>query len=123
MDLAESVKRNLTTRTYAQFGGRASRSEYWWFFLFAVLVNGFTSVFDLIVGSEILGAGLGMFNIASSLALAIPGVATTTRRLHDIGRSGWWQLILLTGIGVFLLLYWVTRRGDSRDNRYGQPPK
>jgi uncharacterized membrane protein YhaH (DUF805 family) len=123
MEFADSIKRNLTTSTYAQFGGRASRSEYWWFFLFAVLVNGFTSILDLIVGSEILGAALGMFSIASSLALAIPNVATTTRRLHDIGRSGWWQLILFTGIGVFLLLYWTTRRGDSRVNRYGQPPK
>lgn len=123
MEFTESIKRNLTTSAYAQFSGRASRSEYWWFFLFAVLVNGFFSIFDLIVRSEILGAGLGMFNIASWLALVIPNIATTTRRLHDIGRSGWWQLILLTGIGGFLLLYWNTRRGDSRVNRYGQPAK
>ncbi len=123
MGFTNSIKRNLTTNAYAQFGGRASRSEYWSFFLFAILVNGFTSILDLILGSEILGAGLGVFSIASSLALAIPGVATTTRRLHDIGRSGWWQLIYFTGIGVFLLLYWTTRRGDSRVNRYGQPPK
>ena len=77
MDFVSSVKRNMTTAAYAQFEGRASRSEYWWFYLFTVLV---TAVADM------FGGTLG--NLAS-LAFFLPGLALLVRRLHDVGRSGW----------------------------------
>ena len=55
------------------------------------------------------------------LALFLPHIAVTTRRLHDIDRSGWWQLIVLTGIGFFVLLYWLIKAGDEGENEYGYP--
>ena len=79
---------------YATFSGRASRSEFWWFFLFQVLV-------------QIAAATLGNTVAALiSLGLLLPALAVGARRLHDIGRSGWWQLLTLTGIGVLVLIYW-----------------
>ncbi len=79
---------------YADFSGRASRPEFWWFFLFQILVSIAASmVSDLLNGLMVLG-------------LLLPALAVGTRRLHDIGKSGWWQLIMLTGIGYFLLIYW-----------------
>ena len=79
---------------YANLSGRASRPEFWWFFLFQVLTS---------LGASMVGDWL---NGVVVLALLLPGLAVGTRRLHDIGRTGWWQLIMLTGIGYFLLMYW-----------------
>ena len=79
---------------YAGFSGRASRPEFWWFFLFQVLV----SVAASMVGDTIAAL--------ASLALLLPALAVGTRRLHDIGKSGWWQLLGLTGIGLLVLIYW-----------------
>ncbi|MFC5521309.1 DUF805 domain-containing protein [Polaromonas jejuensis] len=79
---------------YATFSGRASRPEFWWFFLFQVLAS---------IAASLVGERL---NGLVSLALLLPALAVGTRRLHDIGKSGWWQLLLLTGIGFFVLLYW-----------------
>ena len=79
---------------YVTFQGRASRSEFWWFFLFQVIVLVIASVLGDIV------------NLLVSLALLLPALAVGARRLHDVGRSGWWQLLVLTGIGVLLLIFW-----------------
>ena len=79
---------------YANLSGRASRPEFWWFFLFQVLTS---------LGASMVGDWL---NGVVVLALLLPGLAVGTRRLHDIGKTGWWQLIMLTGIGYFLLMYW-----------------
>ena len=79
---------------YATFAGRATRPEFWWFFLFQILL----ALAGMFI-SETVG------NLVS-LALLLPGLAVGSRRLHDIGKSGWWQLITITGIGFFLLVYW-----------------
>ncbi len=79
---------------YATFSGSASRSEFWWFFLFQLLVSLIASAVNDKVG--------GLVN----LALLLPALAVGARRLHDIGKSGWWQLLMLTGIGLFVLIYW-----------------
>ena len=71
---------------YANFQGRASRSEYWWFYLFVFLIS-------LV---PILGLAV--------LLLAIPQLAAAVRRLHDINRSGWWVLLWFTGFGMITLI-------------------
>ena len=86
---------------YATFSGRASRPEFWWFFLFQILVSIAASMLGDVV------AGL------VSLAVLLPALAVAARRLHDIGKSGWWQLIMLTGIGLLLLIYWWAQPGSD----------
>ncbi|MEM9259592.1 MAG: DUF805 domain-containing protein, partial [Bacteroidota bacterium] len=92
----------LALSKYAQFTGRSRRSEYWYFTLVNILIS---------VGFNILTAitEMGLFTMLGSLvglALFIPALAVAVRRLHDVGRSGWWYLIIFTGIGIFVVLYW-----------------
>ena len=110
MDFVSSVKRNMTTAAYAQFEGRASRSEYWWFYLFTVLAT---------AAADMLGGTVGYL---ASLAFFLPGLALVARRLHDTGRSGWWFLIAFTVIGIAVLLYWLVRASDAGANKYGEGP-
>ena len=110
MDFVSSVKRNLTTAAYAQFDGRASRSEYWWFHLFTVLATAAADTFGGTVG-----------NLAS-LVFFLPSLALAVRRLHDVGRSGWWVLILFTVIGIPVFLYWMVKDSDKGKNAYGEGP-
>ena len=110
MDFVSSVKRNCTTAAYAQFEGRASRSEYWWFYLFTVLVS---------AAADSLGGTAG--NLAS-LFFLLPGLALAARRLHDTGRSGWWFLLVFTIIGIPVVLYWLVKDSDAGANKYGEGP-
>ena len=110
MDFTSSIKRNMTTAAYAQFTGRASRSEYWWFYLFTLLA---TAVADRLSGT--------VGNLAS-LAFFLPGLALMVRRLHDVGRSGWWFFITFTIIGIPVLFYWLVRASDAGSNSYGEGP-
>ena len=105
MDFVSSVKSCLGQ--YAGFAGRATRSEFWWFFLFQVLVMLIASM----LGNLVYGL--------ASLALLLPALAVGARRLHDIGRTGWWQLLLLTGIGFLVLLYWWVQPSAESVNPYG----
>ena len=91
---------------YATFTGRASRPEFWWFFLFQILIS--------------LAAGM-LGDVVSglvSVGLLLPALAVGTRRLHDIGKSGWWQLLLLTGIGLLLLIYWWVQPAVEAGNSF-----
>ena len=107
MDFVQAIKSCLGQ--YATFSGRAKRSEFWWFFLFQVLV---------MVAASMLG---DVINGIASLALLLPARAVGARRLHDIGRTGWWQLLLLSGIGFLVLLYWWVQPGEGAGNIYGEP--
>ncbi len=89
---------------YATFSGRASRPEFWWFFLFQMAVSVGASMI-----SELLSGLL-------SLALLLPALAVGARRLHDMGRSAWWQLLLLTGIGLLVLIYWWVQPAGEGSN-------
>ncbi len=91
---------------YATFTGRASRSEFWWFFLFQILIS--------IAGSMLGDVVSGLV----ALGLLLPGLAVGTRRLHDIGKSGWWQLLMLTGIGLLVLIYWWVQPTAEGSNSY-----
>ena len=130
---------------YADFGGRATRAEYWWWQLFCVLVSMI----------PIIGSIIG-------LAVFIPSLAVTSRRLHDVGRTGWWQalpwglffvfvtslvgviiaftvdensdfgiiLLIIAGISILaliavgiMLLIWFCMRGQSGSNEYGLDPR
>ena len=102
---------------YVGFSGRARRSEYWYFFLFNVLVSIVFSIIDAVIGSQVLG-------IIVSLALLLPGLAVTLRRLHDTDRTGWWIWIAIIPIvGVIVLIVFLCKDSDPGANKYGQSPK
>ena len=91
---------------YATFAGRATRPEFWWFFLFQILAT---------VAAGMLGDKIsGLIGIA----LLLPSLAVGARRLHDIGRSGWWQLLMFTGIGLFVLIYWWVQPTPDGSNAH-----
>ena len=80
--------------SYATFSGRARRSEYWYFTLFALLASLALGVVDGLVGTDEGMGGQGLLSGLATLALLLPSLAVTARRLHDTDRSGWWILIL-----------------------------
>ncbi|MBQ5941959.1 MULTISPECIES: DUF805 domain-containing protein [unclassified Massilia] len=103
MTFTESI--STCFRKYATFEGTASRSEYWWFWLFLVLVS---------VGLNIVSEQLSAI---FSLATLLPSIAAGARRLHDTDRSGWWQLLMfLPVVGWIVLLVFEVQEG--RPNRY-----
>ncbi|NYE38268.1 uncharacterized membrane protein YhaH (DUF805 family) [Nocardioides cavernae] len=123
---------------YVTFSGRARRSEFWYFALFTFLVGIVSSALDHALGTDEFNEGNGVVGTVTGLALLLPSLAAAARRLHDIGRSGWWQalvyaslplLFLAPAVGlilflvsVVLLIVWFCT--DSRpDNQYGPNPK
>jgi uncharacterized membrane protein YhaH (DUF805 family) len=107
---------------YFRFSGRALRSEYWFFFLFNIIITIIT-----VALSDVMNIRYGNGNetpLVSIYALLVlfPSLAVTARRLHDTGKSGWRQLWVFTGIGVYFLLYWLIKKGDTDKNRFGIPP-
>ena len=120
MDFQTSIK--TCFNKYADFSGRALRSELWWFVLFGFLVGIITTIIDImILGYSI--ESYGPVNIIFTFVLILPGIAVTARRLHDVNRSGWWQLIELTIIGILLILVWNITEGEKKKNIYGPPIK
>lgn len=101
---------------YANFNGRARRQEYWMFTLINFIIGIILSVIALIIDTTIIS------NIYS-LAVFVPSIAVAVRRLHDTGKSGWNLLWILTGIGIFYLLYLYIKEGDTGSNEYGSDPK
>ncbi len=109
---------------YAVFGGRARRKEYWYFFLFNIIVTIVLAIIDALTGSFKAGVGIGLLGGLYSLAVIIPSLAVTIRRLHDTDRSGWWLLIsLIPLIGAIVLLIFVVQDSSPGENKYGQNPK
>lgn len=132
MGFAEAIK--SVFMKYATFAGRARRAEFWWFVLFSLIAQAVLGSLD----RNLFGGGLmaamfdGRFSIAQnpsvfsglySLAVVVPTIAVTCRRLHDVDRSGWWILIwVIPLIGFIIMLVWTTRRGTSGPNRFGPDP-
>jgi hypothetical protein len=103
MNFGGSIKTCFTK--YADFGGRATRSEYWWWALFTFVGYVCAAVID------------DRLYAAFAIATLLPSIAVTARRLHDVGRSGWWQLLyFLPLVGAIVLLVWTVQdsKPDSR---------
>ncbi|CUH59687.1 DUF805 domain-containing protein [Thalassobacter stenotrophicus] len=109
MDFVTAVKTCLTK--YADFQGRARRSEYWWFFLFNIGIGLVTAL---------ISDGL---NVLWSLAMLLPSLAVGVRRLHDRDMRGWWILLVLVPfIGGLALLIILALKGTDGPNRFGRDP-
>jgi uncharacterized membrane protein YhaH (DUF805 family) len=113
-------------KKYADFSGRAARPEYWWFFLFCVLVYfGLAILLGTMMSPTGDGAGAqgaALLFIAALLGLVIPQLAAAVRRLHDTGKSGWWYLVgLVPYLGGIVLIVLLAQRGDPVGNQYGAP--
>lgn len=104
-------------KNYVNFEGRARRKEYW-FFVLATLIAG---IVLKIIGS-ILHLG-DLLNGLLNLAVFLPSLAVAARRLHDTNRSGWWQLISLTIIGIIPLIIWLATETKQESNQWGKPAK
>lgn len=119
MTMGEAISNGF--RNYACFAGRASRSEMWFFALFYALAYLAASAVDLAMTMQ-TGAVFPLCTTLTSLALLLPAISVEVRRLHDVGRSGWWLwLCLVPVLGTVALLIWFCARGTPGANRYGPP--
>lgn len=111
-------------KKYAVFSGRARRKEYWFFVLFNIIISIVLAVIDGVTGSFSPEAGMGLLRGIYTLAVLIPGIAVSVRRLHDTERSGWWLLIALVPlIGAIVLLVFMVQDSKPGQNQYGANPK
>lgn len=115
MNFPDAVRSVLTK--YAVFSGRARRSEYWWFFLFNLVVSAVAAGIDAAIGTPIIAIIVG-------LALLLPTLAVGARRLHDTGRTGWLLLLaIIPLIGAIVLIVFFCQDTQPGDNQYGAAPK
>ena len=121
--------RKVLVENYANFNGRASRSEYWYYFLFNLLLNipltilSYVAQFNDIQGLYWI---VTIISLIYSLGVLIPSIAVGVRRFHDTGRSGWWMLLNLLfwcGIGPLICLIMLAMGGDADENEYGPVPE
>lgn len=111
-------------KQYADFGGRARRSEYWYFTLFNIIFAILAMILDNVLGIAIEGIGYGPIYILYALATFVPGLAVLVRRLHDVGKSGWMYFIaLIPIIGAIWLLVLLFTDSQQGDNKWGANPK
>jgi uncharacterized membrane protein YhaH (DUF805 family) len=110
-------------KKYAVFEGRARRKEYWMFFLFNMIFGMLAGILDTILGLD-FSSGNGPIGALYGLAVLIPGIAVMVRRLHDVGRSGWFFWInLIPIIGWVWFLIVLCTEGSLGINKYGPNPK
>ncbi|MCD4688933.1 MAG: DUF805 domain-containing protein, partial [Desulfuromonadaceae bacterium] len=110
-------------KKYCVFQGRARRKEYWMFTLFNVLAYIALMIIEGILGMGGEG-GLGLLSILYTLAVLMPALGVSVRRLHDTGRSGWWLLISLVPlVGGIVLLVFMVLDSQAGTNQYGPNPK
>ena len=105
-------------KNYAVFDGRAMRSEYWLFALINFIIGMVLYILSFIVAEVIF------VYLLYGLAVLIPGLAVGARRLHDTGRSGWWQLVaFIPLLGVIVLIIMFVQPSEPSDNMYGPQPQ
>ena len=150
MNFQNAIK-TCIKKKYANFSGRASKSEYWWFFLFCILAGVASQLLDVVVLGQSIWVNYGPINIIVNLILIIPILSAGARRLHDTNKSGWWQLLGLIGLAIsyyqkdmltkglitssyfilsflalgtyILLIVWLASKGEKKKNRFGPPVK
>lgn len=111
-------------KNYANFSGRARRKEYWMFALFNLIFIILAAIIDNVLGTTVRHMPYGLFYYLYSLAILIPALAVGVRRLHDVGKSGWFFLIaLIPLIGGIWLLILACSDGVPGANEYGSNPK
>ena len=111
-------------KKYADFSGRARRKEFWMFFLFYFIFAVVLSIIDGLIGWGFAGGTIGILYMLFSLGILLPYLAVTVRRLHDIGKSGWWYFIgLIPIIGGIWLIVLLATDGMPGENQYGPNPK
>lgn len=108
-------------KNYAKFDGRATRSEYWWFALFHVLVMLAFVLIGVIFSDNFLGTLAMFLLVVATLGMVIPSLALLFRRLHDTDRSAWWILIELIPFGGIVLLVFLCLESTRGPNKYGPP--
>ena len=113
MNFGQSI--SVCFSKYADFNGRAQRSEFWFFYLFTALLSYGTMFLGLMLGDY------GIINLIASLSVMLPALAVSARRLHDTGRSGWWYLLSITIVGLIPLIIWWCAEGTKEANEYGNP--
>ena len=106
----------LAFSNYVLFSGRSSRGAFWFWILWTLIISIVLSGIDSALFG---GAKVGYLGGIWNLVTFIPGIAIGARRLHDINRTGWWQLIGITVIGVFVLIYWFCKPGQAQTNDFG----
>ncbi len=123
VSFGEAVSRGFSN--YCNFDGRASRSEFWWWYLFQTIVSipfgvGFAVCHAMDSKAAIL---FQILNWIISLALFLPTLGVFVRRMHDIGKSGWWYFLnFICLIGSIILLIWELKESDPYENEYGPVP-
>ena len=111
MDFGTAIKTCFSK--YGTFDGQASKGEFWYWFLFAIICGVVATIIDIfIIGIPV--ESYGPAYLIGSLALFLPSISVAARRLHDVGKSGWWQLIALTGIGLIPLIIWWASDGGKK---------
>lgn len=110
-----AIIKSVILKNYVNFEGRATRAEFWWFFLFNCIVGLILSLFGK-VGTVLSGVW--------SLAILLPYLGLSARRLHDINKSGWFLLLgLIPVVGIIILIIWWAKAGDVTENQYGPVPE
>lgn len=105
-------------KNYVGFQGRARRKEYWMFVLFNAIISAIIYAIEMLIGT------IGIISMLYSLAVLLPSLAVTARRLHDIGKSGWWILIAFVPfVGGIILFVFTCLDSQSSTNQHGPNPK
>jgi uncharacterized membrane protein YhaH (DUF805 family) len=118
MGFGEAISSGFSN--YVNFSGRTQRSGYWFWTLFVCILSVVASILDMVVAAAI---GFSFVSVLLLLAIFIPGVAVSVRRMHDLDKSGWWLLIaFIPIIGAIMLLIWFCSAGTPGVNRFGPDP-
>ena len=124
MDFKTAVT-SVLKDNYANFNGRARRSEFWYFYLFDLIISAVFAVLSAILGKvPVVGLLITILSGVVALALLVPGLAVSFRRMHDIGKSALWILVLLIPlVGWIILLVLLAKDSQPGENAYGPNPK